>query len=527
MGQFSLLFLLVLGGILLIPLAERLRVPAPVLTTFYGLLLGVLPFIPNLAVPPELILPLVLPPLLYAAARRSSWREFADNYQPILVLAVVLVFVTTAAVALVAATVHPVLPVGVAIVLGVIVSPPDAAAVTTIAGRLGLPRRTVTILEGEGLFNDVTALTLYQVAIAGVLTGSISVWGAVGSFAYSSLAAIVVGLLIGFAAKLLLDHLSDARLTTALSLLIPYLAYLPAEELGASGVLSVLVTAFYLGAKSQDPDDIEGRMIRGSFWEVTELMVTAVTFGLIGLELVNVWRDVGGSAATLLLQALLISGTVIAVRALWMTIGWLMSRRGLNWRGRTFDWREALVTGWSGMRGVVTIVTALAVPFTVDDGSAFPGRSQVLFVSMVVVVVTLLLQGLTLPWIIARIGLRRDAEREAAALRKVITVAEDAAFAALDEIIREKGLDREIGDRMRARFELLFLAPEDLPDAELSEERRRVIERRDYLRATERHLLSAARSALVDARRSPGYDPVVIDQVLGTLDVRSAALGTP
>ncbi|HEY1176184.1 MAG TPA: sodium:proton antiporter, partial [Phytomonospora sp.] len=451
--------------------------------------------------------------------------EFAANVKQILVLAVVLVFVTMAAVALVASSVHPALPIGAAVVLGAIVSPPDAAAVTTIAGRLGLPRRLVTVLEGEGLFNDVTALTLYQVAVAGVVAGSFSAWRAAGEFLYAGVAAVVIGLLVGVLAKVLFDRLSDSRLTTALSLLVPYIAYIPADELHASGVLAVLVTAFYLGARSTDPDDIEGRLVRGSFWDVTELMVTAITFGLIGLELVGVWKAVGTAAASLTWVAILIGIVVIGVRALWMALAYLFTRAGRLWSGRALGWRDAVVVGWAGMRGVVTIVTALALPFTTDSGEPFTGRDQILFVSMVVVVLTLLLQGLTLPWLIGRIGLRVDAEKEAAATRKVYDVARRAASARLDELLDEHRLPADAVDRFRARYELLFAEDEELPDPGQRDERQQMIARRDKLRSVERELLAAARHALVAARSRPGFDPTVIDQVMSEVDVRSAALG--
>ena len=524
MSQIAVLFLLVLGGILLIPLAERLRVPAPVLTTVLGLVIGLIPQLPNLDIPPDLILPLLLPPLLYAAARRSSWQEFRANIKPILVLAVVLVFVTTGVIALVAATVHPLLPVGAAVVLGAVVSPPDAAAVTTIASRLGLPRRMVTILEGEGLFNDVTALTLYQVAVAGVVAGSIAPLRAVVSFAYAGVMAVVVGAGIGLVARLLFRHLSDSRLTTALSLLIPYMAYLPADELGGSGVLAVLVTAFVVSGRTADPDDIQGRLVRGSFWDVTELMVTAVTFGFIGLELVDVFRTLGSQAGSLLWKAVLTAAAVIAVRMLWMTLAYLFSRSRLLWNGRPLYWSEALITAWCGMRGVATIVTALALPYATSTGDPFPGRDQILFVAMVTVVLTLLLQGLTLPWLIARMGLREDAEKEAAATRKVLDVVERAAYARLDERLDGMNVPPEFAQRMRDRVAMLFDDLDDQVDGDEESERRRFLAWRTKLRDTERDMLSAARGALLQARLQRGYDPVIIDQMLMKLDVRSAAL---
>lgn len=521
LSQLSTYFVLVLGGLLLVPLAEFLRLPAPVLTTVYGLLLALMPFVPALHLSsPEALLPVLLPPLLYAAARRSSWRQFAANLRPILLLAIVLVFATAAVVALVATKIHPMLPIGAAIVLGAITSPPDAAAVTTIAGRLGLPRRLTTVLEGEGLFNDVAALTLYQTAVAGMVAGSITMIGAVGYFAYSITAAIVIGLLVGWLAKVCFHRLDNARLTTGLSLLVPYLAYVPADELHGSGVLAVLTTAFYLGARSTDPDDIEGRLIRASFWDVTELMVTAITFGIVGLELVSVLRTVH-EVAPLVWKAILISLVVIAVRALWISVAALLPRWG-NWSGPAAGWRVTTIVAWSGMRGVVTIVTALALPTTIRSGAPFPGREQILLIAMVVVVVTLLLQGLTLPLLIRVLGVRADARREAAERRKIVAIAQHAAAVRLSELTQEEEVPEQLTDRLKGWFATLATDPSEPEEPTDNVERPQRVKARKRILYFEAQLLSAARAALVTARTQPGHDPIMIDEILQALDIRSA-----
>ncbi|HZE40103.1 MAG TPA: sodium:proton antiporter [Stackebrandtia sp.] len=526
MSPIAVLFLLVLGGVLLVPVAERLRLPAPILTTGLGLALALIPGVPDVTLSPELILPVVLPPLLYAAARRSSWRQFAANLKPILLLAVVLVFVTTTVVTIVAATIHPALPIGAALVLGAIVSPPDAAAVTTVAGRLGLPRRLVTILEGEGLFNDVVALTLYQVAVAGVVTGSLSPLGSLGSFAYSGIVAVAIGFAVGFVSKVLLDRIADSRLTTALSLLVPYIAYVPADDLHASGVLAVLATAFYLGARSMDPDDIEGRLVRGSFWDVTELMVTAVTFGIIGLELVAVIGDFNGRVTGLALYSGLIAGTVILARAVWMLLAMWVTRWRLSWTGSPIGWRATVVVAWCGMRGVVTTVTALALPFTTRAGDPFPGREQIQLVSMAVVVATLMLQGLSLPWLIGRLGLRADATREAAANRKVVECARQAATRRLEELAGTGRVPTEFVERMHSWYDMVSAAELDPSNIDSDSDAARLLAKRTKIRKLENEMLAAARAALVEARTQPGYDPAAVDSVLQSLDMRSQSLSS-
>lgn len=519
MSQIALYFVLVLGGLLLVPVSERLRLPAPVLTTVYGFLVALAPFLPQLRLAPDALLPLVLPPLLYAAARRSSWRRFAAHLRPILVLAIVVVFLTAAAVAAVAATVHPALPLGSAVVLGAIVSPPDAAAVVAIAGRLGLPRRLVTVLEGEGLFNDVVALTFYQVTVAGVVAGSVSVWNAGARFCYAAVVAVVIGLAIGWLAALCFDQFSNARLTTGLSLLVPYAAYVAADELSASGVLAVITTTFYLGVKSADPDDTSLRLVMGSFWNVTELMVTAITFGIVGSELVIVLRavdDVAGQVWT----AILIAAVVIGVRAGWMALGVVLAKLGIPAPERHVDWRASMVAAWSGMRGVVTIVTALALPTTIDDGSPFPGREHIQLVAMVVVVVTLVVQGLTLPGLVNLLGIRIDVRRQDSERTAVVTVAHDAAMKRLTALQTEGQVPGELADRLRGWF--IDISAEWADREGFGPEPAERIARRRTVRHCEAELLAAARSALVDARLTTRLDPVLIDEVLWNLDLRSA-----
>ncbi|WP_018352519.1 cation:proton antiporter [Longispora albida] len=523
MSQLSVLFALLVGGVLLVPVADRLRVPAPVLCTFLGLVLAAVPGIPSVDFPPELILPLLLPPLLYAAAQRSSWRQFAANARPILLLAVGLVFVTAGAVAVAASMVSPVLPVGAAVVLGAIVAPPDAAAVTAIAGRLGLPRRLVTLLEGEGLFNDVTALTLYQAAVAGTLAGSTSVLGGIGLFGWAVVCAVAVGLVVGFLARLLLDWLPAASLRTALSLLVPYAAYVPADELRGSGVLAVLVAALYLGSQGADPDDVEGRLAGRSFWDVVELMVTGVTFGVVGLELVGILGAARDDPWALAWKSALVIAVVILVRAAWLVPLSALARR---WELRhnpqaevPRDWRGSVLLSWAGMRGVVTVVTALALPVE------FPGRDQILVLAMAVVIVTLLVQGLTLPAVVGWLGLRADGDREAADLNRIRIVAGEAAATRLRELQAQGLCPDWLADRLDGWYRSVISSATD-EDADAAAERERRKETRVALRVIEAEMLAAARAAVLDLRRS-GADPVLADRVLTRLDQRSVLARKP
>lgn len=506
MGQRTVILVLLVLGLLCVPVGARLRLPAPVVATLFGAALGLLPG-HSLPLHPEVILPVLLPPLLFAAVQRSSWRRFARGWKPILLLAVALVFVTTAAVAAVAATIHPALPLGVAVVLGAITSPPDPAAVSAMAGRLGLPRRTVTLLEGEGLFNDVTALTIYQVAVAGVLTGTLSVWSAVASFGYTAAAGAGVGLAAGIVFGWLFDRLPTAELRAGLSLLTPYAAYLTADSVHASGVLAVLAAGFWLGATRADPDDVAGRLSGRNFWDVVEELVTGFTFGLIGLEFIEALDDLDAGVWPYTRFAILICLTLVAVRFAWMFgVGGLARRmRSRDPADVPVGWGETLIVAWAGMRGVVTIATALALP------RDFPARSQIVFVAAVVAVVTLLLPGVTLPWLVKRLGLSTGAKRRRQAEQEVIAMAQEAGQRRLEQLQADGTVSAETAHRL-AQWQRAVLVDEEAEDDDWVRQRQRLGDVRAQL-------LAASRAAVLDHRER---EPEAVDDVLRRLDLHSA-----
>ncbi|WP_103529436.1 Na+/H+ antiporter [Streptomyces sp. SM12] len=523
MDQLTLLFALLLGAVVIVPLGERLSLPPPVLMTLFGAGLALLPFVPNVEIPPEYILPLVLPPLLYSAVQRTSWREFAANLRPIVLLAVALVFVTTAAVAAVAHAVVPGLPLAGAVALGALVAPPDPVAATAVAGKLGLPRRMVSILEGEGLFNDVTAITLYHVTIAAAVSGTFSVTVASAELVLSAAVAVAVGIVLGWATARMLPLLGDATLGTGLTLLVPFASYSIAEELLGSGVLAVLVTALFLTERATDADDVIGRLTGQSFWAVVETLVTGVAFGLIGLEVHGVVVSAGGQWHTLLPAAGLVLATVILVRLLWLAPAvWLVRRlkRGGD-RGEEIPigWRETVVMWWAGMRGVASVALALAVPLTVDSGADFPARDAIVFVAFAVVLGTLVLQGLTLPWLVGRLDIGSDGTTERAQERALAIRVATACRTRVRELEAEGRISGEAAERMthRAHEMAWWIAPE-LADEERREQITERLDRARELHSLRGELLSAARHAVVDARNEPGMTPEVADRVLRWLD---------
>ncbi|MDF3297084.1 Na+/H+ antiporter [Streptomyces tropicalis] len=526
MDQLALLFVVLLGAVVSVPVGDRLGLPAPVLMTLLGAALALPGFVPNVSIPPELILPALLPPLLYAAVRRTSWRQFTANKRPIFLLAVALVFVTTLCVAAVAHAVVPGLPVAGAVVLGALVAPPDPVAATAVAGRLGLPRRLVSILEGEGLFNDVTAIVLYHVAIAAAVSGSFSPWRAGLDLVLSAVVAVAVGLVLGWGTDKLMGLLDDPTLQIGLTLLVPYASYVLAEELHGSGVLAVLTTALFLAEHAADADDVMTRLAGHTVWDVVDTLVTGVAFGLVGLELHNAIRTASGRWGELLGWAAAVVVVVVLVRLLWLLPAtWLTKRLHAL---RDYDeeiplsWRETLVMWWSGMRGVASVALALAIPLHTDDGGPFPDRDEIVFVAFGVIMATLVLQGLTLPWLVKRLGVRADTEREKDFEKQLAARAAKAAKSRLREIEQVEDLPEELSEQMlRRAFEIGVRISPDIGDEERREAHEYRVRRLKRVRRIQSEMLSAARHEVLAARSEPGADPEIVDRVLRHLDVRS------
>ncbi|GLW13509.1 Na+/H+ antiporter [Streptomyces sp. NBRC 13847] len=515
----------------MVPVGDRLGLPSPVLMTLAGAVLALLPFVPNVEVPPEFILPVVLPPLLYAAVQRTSWRQFTANIRPILLLAVALVFATTAAVAAVAQAVVPGMPVAAAVVLGALVAPPDPVAATAVAGKLGLPRRMVSILEGEGLFNDVTAIVLYHVALAAAVSGTFSVPGALGSLVLSAVVAIAVGLALGWVTNKLMGLLGDPTLQIGLTLLVPFVSYVLAEEFKGSGVLAVLTCALFLAEHAVDADDVMGRLAGYTFWEVVDTLVTGVAFGLIGLELHNIFGAASHRWGQLLGAGAAVVGVVVGVRLLWLLpAAWLAKRMH---KRRDYDedipmsWRETLIMWWSGMRGVASVALALAIPYTIDGGDDFPVRDDILFIAFAVVLSTLIIQGLTLPWLVRRLRVRADTDAVDALERELALRVIKASKHRLKEILEVEELPDEISDQLARRAHDMGarIAP-DIVDDERRELFEKRIARMKKVQRIQGEMLSAARHEVLAARSEPGADPEIVDRVLRHLDVRSLR-GTP
>ena len=437
-------------------LARWLSVPYPILLVLGGLALGLLPGIPEIELDPDLVLLIFLPPLLYAAAFFSDLRALRNDMRAISLLSIGLVLVTTVVVAFVG---HEVIGLTwpMAFALGAIVSPTDPVAATAIMRQLGAPRRLVNVIEGESLVNDATALVAYRVAVAAAVGGSFSVLDAGLEFVGSAAGGIAVGLVVGFVVAEIRRRLDDTTTELTISLLTAYAAFIPADVLGLSGVLAAVTAGVYLGWRAPQLASPQTRLQGFALWEILVFLLNATLFILIGLQLPMIVDGLEGrEAVDVIGYAALVCAIVIAVRFAWMfTVPYLIRAldRRPQQRARRGSWRQRVVAGWAGMRGAVSLAAALALPVETDAGAPLPDRDLILFITFAVILVTLIGQGLTLPALIRRLGVREDgAEEEAEELRARL-VASRAALDRLDELAGEGWVRDDTVERLRGMYE--------------------------------------------------------------------------
>ncbi|SPE57904.1 Na+/H+ antiporter [Verrucomicrobia bacterium] len=457
MGAAEIFVGLLMAVAVLALLARKVSIPYPILFVLGGLFLGLIPKLPEVRLDPQLVFLFVLPPLLYPAALFTPWRDFRANLRPIGLLAVGLVLFTTVAVAYLAHY-YMDLPLAAGFVLGAIISPPDAVAATAIADRLKVPRRIVTILEGESLVNDATALVAYRVAVAAVVTGAFSLAHATGEFFVVGLGGNAVGLVVGWLAEQFHKRVDDAPIEITFSLLTPFVAYLLAERLGLSGVLAVVTTGLYLGMRLPELLTFKTRLQSGPFWETLEFLLNGFVFILIGLQLPEVLNTLAGHVIPLhelVWYALLISLAVILIRIAWVFPATYLPRlifKSIRRRDPYPSWRHVTIVAWTGMRGVVSLAAAFGVPLTLQNGTPFPGRELILFLTFVVIVATLVVQGLSLPLLIRWLGIQDDGSMEKEE-REARLKANRAALEKLNETAEHDPAKADALQRLRVEYE--------------------------------------------------------------------------
>jgi Na+/H+ antiporter len=524
-AHLDLVLLAVLAAVsVLLIVAYHSQIPYPILLVVGGAGLGFIPGVPDVQLDPDLVLVIVLPPLLYAAAFFSSLRDLRDNLREISMLAIGLVIFTMAGVAVVAHEVIDGMSWEAAFVLGAVVSPTDPVAASSIAARAGAPRRYVTIVEGESLVNDATALVAYKFAVAAVVSGSFSLAEASGRFVLNAVVGVAIGLAIGFVIARLRKALDDAPTEITISLVTPYFAYLPAEALGVSAVLAAVTAGIYLGWRSPDLITPATRIQAFSVWEILVFVLNAVLFVLVGLQLPSVIDGISGmSTGSIMGYAVAVSAAVIVVRFLWVFpstyLPRLVSRR-IREREPPVHWQFPAIVAWTGMRGAVSLAAALAIPQTIDGGGPFPQRDLIIFLTYAVILATLILQGMTLPMLIRVLGVEEDGNPEQRE-SKARLLAARAAIDRIEDLREQEWVREDTADRMRAMYDFRIRRF----SARFDDEDDGAIDRRsqDYQRLR-RKLLEAERAEVIRLRNQGKINDEIMRRIERDLDLEDTRL---
>src|SRR5881394_3913519 len=524
MDTAEILVLLLASVAALALLAQRLTIPYPILLVLGGLAIGFVPGLPSVRLSPELVPLIFLPPLLFAQAWMTPWREFWKYRRPIFLLAVGLVLFTTTAVAFAAHALMGI-PLAAGFVLGAIVSPPDAVATSAIAERFGLPRRVVTILEGESLVNDATGLVAYKFAIAAVVTGTFSFSQANLKFDFVVLGGIALGWAVGWGGARIFERVKDQAVLITLSLLVPYVSYLAAERVEVSGVLAAVTSGLYLGRRGPQMFNASTRLQAAAFWDMLVFLLNSVVFLLIGLQLPTIWANLSNYSVPILLwYALATWLVVLLVRPIWVFPGAYLPR-WLSRRIRQTEpdpgWRNVLIVAWSGMRGVVSLAAALALPARTANGDPFPGRDLLVFLTFAVILGTLVGQGLSLVPLIRWLRTRPDRHEEREEIKTRIALAEAAQFR-IAQLAQEARLPESAVNSLRAKYDERL--------AHLTDEQAHVLgwsSRREELvagRRLRREALAAERRKLLELRHRGEVADELLHKLQHELDLEEARI---
>lgn len=502
-----LVLMLILTG-----LARRLLVPYPILLVLGGLAIAFVPGIPPIRLHPDIVFLVFLPPILWAAAYFTSIREFKRNLRAIGLLSIGLVLATTLTVGYVAHALIPGISWAASFALGAIVSPPDAVAATAVLHRIGVPRQLLAILEGESLVNDATALVLYRAAVAAMVSGAFSVWSTVGNFALVAVGGTIVGLAVSWVSRHAIRRMPEVYGKIAITLLAPYVAWVAAERIHVSGVLACVAGGLYLRRHLSADVSPTVRLEARSVWELVLFALNGMIFILIGLQLAPLSAEATrGELQDIIRWGLLITLTAVLARFIWVPIGTYVPRLILRAIGRPerFPKPQAVfLTSWTAMRGIVTLAAALALPLTRADGTPLPYRSEIILVSFVVIVTTLVVQGLSLKPLARWLGLsgkEEDQEREAAEAR---ARSAEAALRHLDRLANDPGWPPTVLDSVRGHYErrLRRFGPDAPLDPTCG------VEHSDRLRQLRAEAHHAERRAVIDLRnRGEIGDDVVLD----------------
>jgi len=519
------LFVVLLAAMLgLTALARKLLVPYPILLVLGGLAIAFIPGVPELQLEPELVFVVFLPPILWAAAYFTSLRDFRRNLRAISGLAVGLVLLTTLVVGWVAHAIIPGMSWAVALCLGAIVSPPDAVAATAVMSRIGVPRTVITVLEGESLVNDASALVLYRASVVAIVSGTFSMGATAGGFVLVAVVGIMVGLAVGWLTRWAVRQMTEGYSQIALTLLGPYIAWIAAERLHSSAVLACVAGGLYVRQHFSAEVAPVVRLQSRSVWELLIFLLNGVIFILIGLQLGPLRRTLApGSTGQVLRWGIIITLAAIVVRLLWLPVGARLVRLDRKYREKNPlpPARYLFIVGWTGMRGIVSLATALALPLTLASGEPMPYRSEIILITFVVILGTLVVQGLTVAPLARLLGLSSEDPSFEQEQRLARERAAHAAITRLDEVALEDWVPPSVARQVRAHYEhrLQRFHPDAALDPECS------VEQAMAQRRLRHEALTAERRTLIALRNHGDISDDVMHHIERELDLEALRQG--
>lgn len=520
MHTIEVILLLLAVVTILAEVANKIKIPHPILLVLVGIVIGLIPWLPDFVLKPEIVFLIFLPPVLYAAAWYTSWPDFKAARRPIGLLAIGCVIFTTCLVAWVTHSFIPGFGWAEAFVLGAIVSPPDAVAATAATKGLGVPRRVITILEGESLVNDATGLIAYKYAVGAVVVGSFVLWEASLQFLWVAGAGIALGLAIG-QIFLWVHKITPNNPTTdtTLTFIAPYVAYLLAEEFHLSGVLVVVTSGLFMAWHSSEVFSQQTRIQANATWNTVLFILNGIIFILIGLQLPVILRNINDVPfTTLLLYGVIVSAAVIIVRIIWVFPGTYLPRISKHVRKTEPppDLKLVSVVAWAGMRGIISLAAALALPLMINNTTPFPNRNMIIFLTFSVIFSTLVLQGLTLPRLIKMLGIKTDGTEEDEEHQARIKITSSVI-----EHIEENYslLNDEILNQIKTKYEIrIQRLRKDVNNQRLSDEQYK------NLLEVRQNLLNKERSLILELRDKGNLNLEILRRLENELDLEETRL---
>lgn len=516
MEYLLIIVVILFATILMVGIGDRFNLPWPVLLTLLTTGVILVPNLPNPDIEPEIILPIFLPPLLWAIGARVTWGSLRRQWRSVLIYSVLLTAISALSVAWTAWVLVPGMSFALALAIGAAVAPPDPVAVEAVAEPVGIPRRIVGVLQTEGLFNDAVSLVLFQAALA-VLEygGGLSAPSLIVDFLLSAVIAVVVGLVLGTLGNYLARNTVDSIGRVAITLVIPFAVYLVAEHLHASGVIAVVIAAIQVNSYKADAFTAEDRMTSNAFWHVIELLVTGIAFGLIGLQAGELVYEAGDAVWPIVWHGVIISAMAIGVRFIWMLLNQVIGRFSNREHATPRTFAESLVMTWAGMRGLVTLALALTIP-ELENGM----RADAIIIVITVLFFTMVFPGLTLPVLVKMLGVSSVGEKDDRAEQELMLIAQKAALGSLRQSAKNASPETvaKVTDMCAAMVRRVEVA-QHAPDYQEKME-----ELKDYraeLARVRGESISAAQKAVL--RKRNRYDLNVINSVLYQLDTMEIA----